>query len=96
MWGETEWGGASVLFVSDVDLSALDWPDPATPPIQALTDPLIRKTPYIGLGAAIGLWALGAIISRRNEVMAAESEKKSRGRRNDPALPGSTEGGADD
>ena len=26
VWGETEWGGTSVLYVSDVDLAALGWP----------------------------------------------------------------------
>jgi hypothetical protein len=37
---------------------------------------MIEKTPFIGAGAAFGLWALGAIISRRNEVMAAENPTK--------------------
>lgn len=91
VWGETEWGGTSVLFISDVDLSVLDWPDPDTSPIPALTDPLIRKTPYIGLWAAMGLWALGAIISRRNEVMAAESKEKSGSLQNVPEPHESTE-----
>jgi formate dehydrogenase iron-sulfur subunit len=76
VWGEHEWGGTSVMYISDVDLSALDWPAETTPPIPALTDPMIEKTPFIGAGAAFGLWALGAIISRRNEVMAAENPTK--------------------
>ena len=72
VWGEHEWGGTSVLYVSDVDLGVLDFPDPATPPIPGLTDPMIEKTPFVGAGVAVGLWALGAIIARRNAVMASE------------------------
>ena len=76
VWGESEWGGTSVMYISDVDISALDWPTATTPSIPTLTDPLIEKTPFIGGGVAIGLWALGAIISRRNEVMATEHFNK--------------------
>jgi hypothetical protein len=72
VWGEHEWGGTSVLYLSDVDLSALDFPAADTPPIPSLTDPLIEKTPFVGAGVAVGLWALGAIIARRNAVMASE------------------------
>ena len=75
VWGEHEWGGTSVLYISDIDLAALDFPADITPPIPALTDPLIEKTPFIGAGAALGMWALGSIISRRNEVMAAEGKQ---------------------
>jgi len=83
IWGEHEWGGTSVMYISDVDLAALDWPEPAEPPIPALTDPMIEKTPFIGAGAAISLWAIGAIISRRNEVMAAEHARKREERKDD-------------
>lgn len=72
IWGQSEWGGTSVMYISDADLSTLDWPAADTPAISALTDPLIEKTPFIGGGVAIGLWALGTIISRRNKVMASE------------------------
>lgn len=80
VWGETEWGGTSVMYISDVDLAALDWPAAETPPIPALTEPMIEKTPFIGLGVAAGLTLLGTIIARRNEVMAAEHA----GRKEDP------------
>jgi formate dehydrogenase iron-sulfur subunit len=70
VWGEHEWGGTSVLYVSDIDLSQLGFPGAATPPISALTDPLIEKTPFMGAGVAFGLWALAGIIARRNKVMA--------------------------
>jgi formate dehydrogenase iron-sulfur subunit len=69
VWGENEFGGTSVLFVSDVNLAAIGWPDEPTSPIPALTDPLIHKTPFIGLGVAIGCLGLGGIIERRNRLM---------------------------
>jgi formate dehydrogenase iron-sulfur subunit len=72
VWGEHEWGGTSVLYLSDVDLAGLGFPEAARPPIPTLTDPLIGETPFLGTGVFVGLWALGAIIARRNAVMASE------------------------
>lgn len=69
VWGEHEWGGASVVYVSDVDLAPLNFPGPHTAAIPHLTDPLIEKTPWMGTGVAFGLWALSAVIARRNQVM---------------------------
>jgi len=76
VWGEHEWGGTSVMYVSDVDLSGLNWPDASAPPIPALTDPMIEKTPFIGAGVATGLLALNAFFRRRNRVMASEHARK--------------------
>jgi formate dehydrogenase iron-sulfur subunit len=66
IWGEREFGGTSVMYISDVDLAALNWPTPETPPIPSLTEPLVHKTPFMGLGVAIGLVSLNWIIKRRN------------------------------
>ena len=74
VWGEHEFGGTSLLFVSDVDLSSLGWPAEGTAPIPSLTDPLIHKTPAIGLSVLLGSWALGAIIQRRNRLMGENEE----------------------
>jgi formate dehydrogenase iron-sulfur subunit len=65
VWGEHELGGTSVLYVSDVDLDAMGWPGPGTPPIPSLTEPLIAKTPFIGVGVAAGLVGLNWVIRRR-------------------------------
>jgi Fe-S-cluster-containing dehydrogenase component len=73
VWGETDFGGTSVLFLSDVDLRELGWPREPADPIPALTDPLIHETPYIGLSVALGCWGLTAIIRRRNKLMAARA-----------------------
>jgi Fe-S-cluster-containing dehydrogenase component len=74
VWGEAEFGGTSVLFLSDVDLTAAGWPAGATASIPSLTEPLIHKTPVIGLTVALGCWGLGAIIQRRNKLMGSRSE----------------------
>jgi formate dehydrogenase iron-sulfur subunit len=76
VWGESEWGGTSVLYVSDVDLTPAGWVKPATEPIPALTDPLIEKTPFIGGGVALVLWGVGAIIQRRMRLMGAGEDRR--------------------
>jgi hypothetical protein len=74
VWGEEEFGGTSVLYVSDVDLagaSGLDWPEESTVPIPHLTEPLIASTPFIGAGVAVGLLGINWIIRRRMKLAAA-------------------------
>jgi len=68
VWGEREFGGTSVLYVSDVDLGALGWPDEAAPPIPELTEPLISKTPFIGLGVASCLLGVNWVVGRRMKL----------------------------
>jgi formate dehydrogenase iron-sulfur subunit len=70
IWGEREWGGTSVLYISDVDLTPAGWTGAAATPIPSITEPLVRKTPFIGLAVALGSCALSAIIGRRNRVRA--------------------------
>ena len=78
VWGEKEWGGASMIYISPVSLEALGWPTPdIDTPISALTDPLIHATPVIGLSVLLGSWGLGAIIARRNKLMRRESGEES-------------------
>jgi formate dehydrogenase iron-sulfur subunit len=71
VWGETELGGTSVLYVSDVDLAALGWPGADAEAIPALTEPVIEKTPLLGGTVLMGVWGLSAIIGRRQRLMAA-------------------------
>ena len=68
VWGETEFGGTAVLYISDVDLAALDWPARETEPIPHLTEPLIAQTPTIGLGVASSLLGVNWIIRRRMKL----------------------------
>ncbi|MFO7892154.1 MAG: 4Fe-4S dicluster domain-containing protein [Longimicrobiales bacterium] len=65
VWGEHEFGGTSVLYVSDVDLNALGWPGEQVPSIPSLTQPLIEKTPAIGLSVAGCLLGVNWVIRRR-------------------------------
>jgi hypothetical protein len=57
-----------MMYVSDVDLKALGWPPHNAPPIPSLTEPLIHKTPFIGLAVAVGAVGLNWIIKRRDEL----------------------------
>jgi formate dehydrogenase iron-sulfur subunit len=74
IWGEHEFGGTSVLYISDVDLDALGWPAQAAVPIPSLTEPLIHKTPFIGLSVAAGLLSVNWIIQRRIKLAAEKTE----------------------
>jgi formate dehydrogenase iron-sulfur subunit len=65
VWGEHEFGGTSVLYLSDVDLGAIGWPAPQTASIPSLTEPLISKTPAIGFSVMGSLLGINWIIQRR-------------------------------
>jgi formate dehydrogenase iron-sulfur subunit len=70
VWGEHEFGGTSVLYLSDVDLAGLGWPEPGTGPIPSLTEPLIARTPAIGLGVMGTLLGVNWVIRRRMQLAA--------------------------
>ena len=76
IWGEKEYGGTSVLYISDVDLVKMGWPKHATVAIPHLTEPLIEKTPFIGLSVAGCLVGLNWIIKRRMELAAKNTGLK--------------------
>jgi len=71
IWGEKEFGGTSVLYLSDVDLSSLGWTDQNPRSIPAITEPLISKTPQIGLAVFVSLFGLHWIIERRTRLMSS-------------------------
>ncbi len=75
VWGENEFGGTSILYISDVDLHKLGWPEEAGP-IPELTEPLISKTPVIGLSVAGSLLGLNWIIRRRDKLMNGEENSE--------------------
>jgi formate dehydrogenase iron-sulfur subunit len=68
VWGEEEFGGTSVLYISDVDLEKLNWPRFEAASIPSLTVSLIEKTPFIGLGVGTCLLGLSWIIKRRMQL----------------------------
>jgi len=68
VWGESEFGGTSILYLSDVDLSVLGWPPQDTTAIPKLTEPLIAMTPVIGVSVAGSLLGLNWIVRRRMKL----------------------------
>jgi len=75
VWGETEFGGTSVIYVSDIDLEELGWGKTQSNSIPSLTNPLIEKTPFIGGGVAASLLAVNWVIKRRMKL--AKEQTKS-------------------
>jgi formate dehydrogenase iron-sulfur subunit len=76
IWGEHEFGGTSVLYLSDVDLDALGWPRQGEVPIPEITEPLISKTPHIGISVLASLCGLNWIIKRRTLLMGSTGEEE--------------------
>ncbi len=68
IWGEKEFGGTSVIYISDVSLADIGWPEFEPEAIPTLTEPLIHKTPFIGLGVAASLVSINWIIKRRMKL----------------------------
>jgi formate dehydrogenase iron-sulfur subunit len=71
VWGEHEFGGTSILYLSDVDLNRLGWPQQEAIAIPEITEPLISKTPHIGISVLASLCGLNWIIKRRTRLMGA-------------------------
>ncbi len=87
IWGEHEFGGTSVMYISDVDLTTLGWPEQDHPPIPSLTEPLVHKTPFIGLTVAAGLLGINWIVRRRMiraEEKQAENQTHQQDKGKDP------------
>jgi formate dehydrogenase iron-sulfur subunit len=76
IWGEKEYGGTSVLYISDVDLAKMGWPKESATAIPQLTEPLIEKTPTIGLTVAGCLFGLNWIIKRRIDLAKKKKESE--------------------
>jgi formate dehydrogenase iron-sulfur subunit len=66
IWGETEAGGASVLYISDIDLSFLTGNRPLEDaPLPARTSLAIEAVPFTFVGVLAGLGGVNWIIRRR-------------------------------
>jgi formate dehydrogenase iron-sulfur subunit len=75
VWGEHEFGGTSVMYISDVDLAQLGWSTQIHAGIPMLTNPLIESTPIIGMSVATGLLAVNWIIRRRMRLSKQSPQK---------------------
>jgi formate dehydrogenase iron-sulfur subunit len=76
VWGEEEFGGTSVMYISDVNLEKLDWPNVSSLSIPELTEPLISKTPFIGLSVMAGILSINWVIGRRMKLAAERNTKE--------------------
>jgi formate dehydrogenase iron-sulfur subunit len=65
IYGETEAGGASMLYLSGVPFAALGFPKLGDQPVSVYAESVMRQTPVIALGVAAGASALYWIIKRR-------------------------------
>lgn len=79
VWGETEWGGTSVLYISDVDLAEVGLTREAARSVPSITDPVIHSTPKLGLGVAATMVGLSWIINRRQKLMNGEDGTEGEG-----------------
>jgi formate dehydrogenase iron-sulfur subunit len=77
IWGKKEYGGTSVLYIADIDLTKMGWPNKSISAIPRITDPIIEKTPAIGLTVGGFLVGLNWIIKRRMEL-ARQHDKTSK------------------
>ena len=81
VWGEHEVGGTSVLYISGIDLSFLNWygaGDPGNQGLPDLTWAAMRKVPaeFIGMGTLMtGIWWVIDRRMRRQRAAAEEAEK---------------------
>jgi len=76
IWGEKEFGGTSVIYISDVKLDKLGWPATSPVSIPSLTEPLVHTTPIIGASVAAGLLAINWTIRRRMKLASENNIEK--------------------
>lgn len=71
VWGETELGGTSVLYISDVDLNLTDLEVgiSSDQPMPHRTTKILHKMPIVFVGMAILMGGTHWIIRRRQELM---------------------------
>ena len=83
VWGEEEYGGTSMLYISDIDLAKIGWSDNPVTSIPHLTEPLIEKTPVLGLTAGSFLVGLNWIIRRRMKFAGQNDKTKNQTKKED-------------
>ena len=80
IWGESELGGTSVLYISDVDLEEAGWPrglDHAPRPVLARE--VLHTVPYTFVGVAAVMYGIHWSFERRRLVALAEGESEAPG-----------------
>jgi formate dehydrogenase iron-sulfur subunit len=80
VWGEREFGGTSILYVSDIDLNFLSYQlKPGETPIPQATDPAMKAVPFAFVGMGAVMYGINWVVRRRMERQRAgdENEEKS-------------------
>ncbi len=83
VWGEKEYGGTSVLYISDISLGSMGWVTESLSPIPNFTEPLIEKTPVIALTVGGFLLGINWIIRRRMELSGEDNKHKKQDEKTD-------------
>jgi len=75
IWGASEVGGTSVMYISDVDikLTGLDAPVISPEPMPHRTTKILHQMPLVFTGMSLLMGGLYWMFKRRQEVMAAEN-----------------------
>jgi formate dehydrogenase iron-sulfur subunit len=80
VWGESEVGGTSVLYISDIDLSFLTYGEHfGDKPLPQTTRVAMEAVPITFLGVGMAMTGLYWIIGRRMKLQAEHAEEKPEG-----------------
>jgi formate dehydrogenase iron-sulfur subunit len=77
IYGEKEFGGTSVMYITDTELDAIGWESElGDRKISSITWPVMSKTPFVGGSVALFLTGTFFIINRRMKMENQELRKK--------------------
>jgi len=80
VFGESEAGGSSVLFITNPDIAKKGIIYPATKePLPELTEAFIESVPFVGISVGAFLCGVWWLRKRRKQVAKAESFKEEKG-----------------
>ncbi len=74
VWGEQEFGGTGVLYLSDIDLHELGWPRRESASIPELTHGVVQATPVIAGSVLASVAGINWIVRRRMQRLQGHSE----------------------
>lgn len=87
VWGEHEVGGTSVLYLSNTDLSFLNWkPDLGDKAFPLKTWGTLKTVPYIFLGVGIAMYGIHWAIGRRMEGEEVKTQSALQDKENENAM----------
>lgn len=80
VWGESELGGTSVLYISDIDLSLLTYGERfGREPLPQATRAAMEAVPFTFLGVGAAMLGMTWIIARRMKLQDEQAEKQASG-----------------